>query len=692
VAAAGAWTQCTFNVKQPYPWYRTAFSVCAEVLTMQATGATYAALGGAISPFSLATLPRAVVGAIVTYFIVNSALIAIAIGLSTQQSAWRIWRDDLLWSGPSFMVAGSAGAVGAVIVERENQWLAILMVAPVYLTYRTYKVFLGRVEDARRHVAETQKLHSEAVEALMLARRAEHALAHEKERLAVTLRSIGDGVIATDLDGRILLINNVAETLTGWTQAEALGHALGDVFRTVEADTRAPRDLSIDALAGVENGAGGCRSSILVAKDLGERPVEEIAAPLRDASGRSIGLVLAFRDITEALKMREERARADRVASLGLLAGGIAHDFNNILMTIMGNISMARATGQSRHAAMLSLGDAEQACLRARQLTWQLLTFSKGGVPNKAPIDVEASVQEATRDALRGTRVTCRLDAAANLSHVLADGHQLAQVFSNVLTNAQEAMPWGGTIDIHVDTVFEADERWEYALRVARGEYVRVRFTDHGVGIPQEHIGRIFDPYFTTKPAGGGNGLGLATSYSIVKNHGGYVSVKSAPGEGTTVAVHLPVLPTADRSVAIERVPECVDGRGRILVLEDEESVQRLAVSMLAHLGHETAVVGTGAAAIEQYRRALENGKPFDAVMLDLVVSGGMGGAETIGRLAEIDPSVNAILVSGFSQHPAMAGFRNYGFKAVINKPFTLHELRSTIESVIVTPRSWTVH
>jgi PAS domain S-box-containing protein len=503
------------------------------------------------------------------------------------------------------------------------------------------------------------------------------------------LRSIGDGVIATDLDGRILLINNVAETLTGWTQTDALGRPLRDVFRTCEADSRAPCDTAIEALDG--DAPAVCRSTILVAKDLREHPIEEIAAPLRDGAGRTIGMVVAFRDITEALKMREERARADRVASLGLLAGGIAHDFTNILMTIMGNISMTRALGHLRGAAMVSLAEAEQACLRARQLTWQLLTFSKGGVPNKKAIDVATALREATGELEAGGRLTCHVDIAPDLFRVLADPQQLVQVFNNVLTNAREAMPYGGTIEIRVENVFEASERWEYALRVGRGDYVRIAFTDHGVGIAPEHLGRIFDPYFTTKSPGN-SGLGLATSYSIVKNHGGYLSAKSSPGEGTTVSVNLPALRQRDRSTAAASAAPRLEGRGRILVLEDEQSIQRLAVNMLAHLGHDTEVVDNGAAAIDRYRHALESGRPFDAVILDLVVPRGMGGAETIERLAEIDPGVNAILISGFGHHPAVTGFKDYGFKAVINKPFTLHELRSIIDSLVVTPRTWTVH
>jgi PAS domain S-box-containing protein len=252
---------------------------------------------------------------------------------------------------------------------------------PAYLGYRTYSVFVGRLDDERRHAAEAEQAHSEAVAALLSARRSEEALAEEKERLAAMLRSVGDGVIASDLAGKILLINNAAETLTGWPRDEALGQQLGAVFQSVEIDTRKRRDDSIRALAGSDDLRF---SSLLVARDLSERPIEGCATPLRDAEGHTVGMVLAFRDISDALRAQEQQANAGRLASLGLLAGGIAHDFNNILMAIMGNISLVRATTQQQAEAAAALSEAEQACVRARQITWQLLTFSKGSVPARA--------------------------------------------------------------------------------------------------------------------------------------------------------------------------------------------------------------------------------------------------------------------------------------------------------------------
>ena len=382
IAIAGGWTQCTLRVKRAYPWYRTVFSMAGEAITIYATGAVYVWLSGG-APLLHQTESRApVVGMIAAYFVVNTGLVAGAIAWSTRQNAWRVWHDTFLWSAPSFMVAGAAGATAALIVARDNHWTAVLMLAPVYLGYRTYEVFLGRIEDQRRHAEESERLHAEALDALLQARRAEHALEAETERLAVTLRSIGDGVITTDLSGAVVLVNQTAERLTGWTQQDAAGRPLDTVFQNLCPDTRERCDNSIAMLTRRAGARGLSRCTVLVARDLAERPIEEIAAPLCDLSGRVIGMVVAFRDITDALKAQAEQASANKLASLGLLAGGIAHDFNNILMAVMGSVSMARAT-LPPGAATRALEEAEQACVRARQITWQLLTFSRGGVPVK---------------------------------------------------------------------------------------------------------------------------------------------------------------------------------------------------------------------------------------------------------------------------------------------------------------------
>jgi PAS domain S-box-containing protein len=679
VAVAGAWTQCTFKVKQRYPAYRTLFSMAGEAITIQATGLAYSWLGGLSEPLHFSNLPKPVVGAISTYFFVNTGLVAGAIALSARRSLWKVWHDNFLWSGPSFMVAGAAGAAGAVVIERGEYWLTILMLAPVYLTYKTYRVFLGRIEDQQGHLEESRKLHSEAVEALSLARRAERALAEEKERLSVTLRSVGDGVITTDLDGKIQLVNNAAETLTGWTQEEAIGQPIATVFQSLDRETRERCDFLAELSRNPDRPAF-TRCTVLAARDLTEHPIEESAAPLRDAAGRTIGMVVAFRDISDALKMQGERARADKLASLGLLAGGIAHDFNNILMAIMGNVSMARATMPANGPAVAVLSEAEQACVRARQLTWQLSTFSKGGAPVKKTLTLSRILDESARLALRGSRARCTFHIEPELRTVHADDGQLVQVFTNVLINARQAMPHGGAIEIRARNVVERDERWEHALRVEAGPYVRVSITDKGIGIPEENLASVFDPYFTTKQQG--SGLGLATAHSIIKNHGGYVSVESKLGHGTTMHVNLPA--SLDREVEdlADLVAPGEAGRGRILVMDDEAAIRTLAVNMLEFLGYKPEVVSNGAAAVERYKRALVKGRPFDAVILDLVVPDGMGGKEAMERLGEIDGKVKAILASGYAQDSTMTDYRELGFTAAIAKPFSLVELSRTLRSV----------
>ena len=687
MGVAVAWTQCTFRVNRRYPAHCTIFSMAAEAIAVIATGAAYVSLGGRSGDVAVAQLAQPLVGAIATHFLVNTGLVAGAIALSTRQSLWKVWHDNFLWTGPSFMVAGVAGAIAAVVIALGQYAAAILMLAPIYVTYRTYRVFLGRLADQKRHVEETQALHREAVEALAQARRAERALADEKERLSVTLRSIGDGVIATDLQGHVQLVNHAAEQLTGWTQEEAVGLPIARVFQSMDHDTRQVYD-PLEDFSRDPGRPGTARFTMLAARDRSQRPIEEMAAPLQDASGHTIGMVLAFRDISDAWRMQAERARADKLASLGLLAGGIAHDFNNILMAVMGNVSMARAALPTTGPAVTALAQAEQACVRARHLTWNLLTFSKGGAPEKKTITLPRLLEEAARLALCGSSVPYTLRIDPDLWPVHVDDRQLVQVINNILINAQQAMPRGGTIEIAAENVVEREHRSEYALKGEPGAYVRISVTDKGMGIPPENLASIFDPYFTTKQAG--SGLGLATSHSIIKNHGGYFLVDSTLGRGTTMRVHLPA--SLDRELeepesAIERVT----GGGRILVMDGDATIRALAATMLESLGYAPVVVSSGSAAVERYKRALDKGRPFDAVILDLVVPEGMGGKEAMAQLGVIDRKVTAILSSGYVEDSMIQDFHKLGFKAIIPKPFTIGELSKTLHAVMA-PQSLRVH
>ena len=669
VAAAGAWAQCVVNVRRPYPAYRTIFSVAAEIITIQATGWAYLTFGGSLPALHLATLSKPLVCAIATYFVVNTGLVAIALALSTRQNVWTMWCTSFLWSGPSFMVAGGGGAVAAVLVARGSYWPAVLLIAPVYLTYRTYRIFLSRIEDEQRHTEETRKLHEDALEALLHATAAERALAEEKERLAVTLRSIADGVITTDLEGSVLLMNSAAERLTGWTQADVHRQPLSTVFPILDRTTRRRYEHVIpDLIQSAETGAV-TRSALLVSRDLTERPIEEFVAPLQDAEGRAMGLVVAFRDITDALRVQEERQRADKLTSLGLLAGGIAHDFNNILMGMVGHVSLAQALVPKNSPAAKALAEAERSCVHARQLTWQLLTFSKGGVPNKRTVALPKILKDSAHLVLRGSNVTCTFSFAPDLWTVNADTLQLVQVFTNILLNAQQAMPHGGGIHVAAENMAEG-----------KASFVRISITDTGIGIPKENLASIFDPYFSTKQRG--CGLGLASSHSIIKNHGGYVSVESTLGQGTTVCVSLPAAGNHEADEMPEPRPYVHGAKSRVLVMDDEAGNRTLTANMLKFLGYEAEVVSDGSAVVKRYARAMANGEPFDTVILDLIVPGSLGGREAIQRLTRIDPAVKAILVSGYAQDATMTDFRSHGFKAALPKPFTLEELSRTMQSL----------
>ncbi|HXD74098.1 MAG TPA: ATP-binding protein [Vicinamibacterales bacterium] len=688
IAVAAAWTQCTFRTKQPYPLYRTVFSAATQAITMTATAAAYQWLGGSHPSFDFIAMSGALVGAMATYFLVNTGLVAGAIALSSDRRLTTVWCDDFLWSGVNFMVASTAGVVAAIVIERGYSWVALMMLAPVYLTYRTYELFVKRLEDQTRHALETRRLHEETVQALLVARQAEQALREETERLSVTLRSVGDGVIATDLDGTILLMNKVAEDLTGWSSDQAVGQSLAHVFQTFDPETWERCDNAIGGVADDSRTLdAGRRSVVLVARDLTEHPVEESLAPIRDGDGSAIGIVLAFRDISTALRMQEERAKASKLASLGLLAGGMAHDFNNVLISILGNLAMARATMTRASSSADWLAEAENACVRARHLTWQLLTFSKGSVPKRKTVSLGPLLQESIGLALSGSGVTCTLDIPRDLWTVDADVAQLVQAIGDVALNARQAMPHGGELTIRAENVSEETARWESALRVKPGRYVRVSVSDTGIGIPKEHLGRIFDPYFSTKQ--GATGLGLATTYSIVKNHGGFLGVTSRPGYGTTIHMSWPAggnqETTQETSIAF--LPGM--DRPRVLIVDHEANMRTLATNMLEFLGYAPQVTQSASSAVEYFKQALDDGCPFDVVLLDS--TGGVSGVEMIAHLEALDPTVKAILMSGIGQDPAAARCQSYGFKAAIAKPFTLQELNATLQSVMQT-RAWHVH
>ncbi len=515
----------------------------------------------------------------------------------------------------------------------------------------------------------------------------EQEIASEKESLAVTLASIGDGVITIDAAGKIIMINKAGEGLTGWESRDAIGQPLKTVFHVAS-------DLKVQAKVqrtGYRNEAQAIllntpENATLVSRDGTERLVEQVASPIRDNKNEVSGVVLVFRDITERQRMEAEQRKADTLEQLGLLAGGIAHDFNNLLTAIIGNISLASLLLPPNDEMGTRLNDAKNASLRARDLAQQLLTFARGGAPIKKTASIAKLIQDTVSFSLRGTHSRSEFNFGEELWPAEIDSGQISQVIGNLVVNADQAMPNGGTLRISCENFVYDLETVPHVPDLLPGDYIRVSIRDEGVGIPEGHLKRIFDPYFTTKAKG--NGLGLATTYSIMKNHNGLITVESAVHFGSTFVLYLPalrheVLPM-DPTISSSPV---LSGNGRVLVVDDEEAIRALVEFTLSRVGYEVTEAETAEQGVELYRGKLECGERFDAVILDLTLPGGMGGKEALKRLIEIDPTVNAIVSSGYAMDSTMARYQDFGFRGVIAKPYEASELARTVHEVIQSSR-----
>jgi PAS domain S-box-containing protein len=510
----------------------------------------------------------------------------------------------------------------------------------------------------------------------------EQALAAEKERLDVTLSSIGDSVISTDVDTNIITINKIAETLTGYSKEEAIGRPLDSIFRILNQQTHAIYERVFSEMLEKHGIVPYKRHVVIIPVDGTEHHVDMSVAPIRSDEGRVIGMVLVFRDITERQKLETELFKARKLESLGVLAGGIAHDFNNILTGIITNLFTAKISMAPASESYKLLVDAEKACFRASRLTKQLLTFSKGGSPVKEVASIKELIEETVGFCLSGSNANYRLEIPDGLMASNIDKGQIDQVINNLLINALQAMPAGGTITVIAENfILREDGPAEHAhLGLLPGNYIKVSIKDEGVGIAPKDLEKIFDPYFTTKPQG--TGLGLTTSYSIIKNHNGAITVESQFGEGSVFSFYLPALEVSLNSYAAES-KNSKNRAGKILVMDDDEAVRTVVTQLLKGFGFQVQCAATGNETIEAYKNAFLEGAPFDVVIMDLTIPGGIGGKEALKILKETDPQIKAIVASGYSNDPVMANFKDFGFRGVIVKPFNIDEFLRVIESVM---------
>ncbi len=532
-------------------------------------------------------------------------------------------------------------------------------------------------------LVDGQKLYVAMVRDVTERKRFEQQIDKEKESLAVTLRSIGDGVITTDVQGKIIMINNAAEGLTGWPSAEAIGQPLKAVFNVAI-------DLAAQAKAqrsGYRNEAQSIlltlpENATLVGRDGSEHVIEQVASPIRDSKNEVAGVVLVFRDITERQRNEAERRKAETLEQLGLLAGGIAHDFNNLLTAIIGNISLASLLLPPNDEMGTRLNDAKNASMRARDLAQQLLTFARGGAPIKKTASIGRLIQDTVSFSLRGTHSRSEFTFGADLWAAEIDPGQISQVVANLVVNADQAMPNGGTLRVTCDNFIYNSNTAPAIPDLAPGDYIRVKIRDEGVGIPDSYMKRIFDPYFTTKEKG--TGLGLATTYSIIKNHNGLITVESELHRGSTFTIYLPAARHIELPVeAPLTINPVVAGTGSVLIVDDEEAIRALVEYTLSHLGYQVSEAETALDGVNLYRERLEAGQRFDLVILDLTLPGGMGGKEALKRLIEIDPTVNAIVSSGYAMDATMSRYQDFGFRGVIAKPYEAAELGKIVHEVI---------
>jgi PAS domain S-box-containing protein len=510
---------------------------------------------------------------------------------------------------------------------------------------------------------------------------AEESFRKAEEKYRIIINNAVEGIFQTAPDGSLVMVNPAYAGIFGYDSPQEMMNAVKDISKVYvdpEQRTEAMRLLKEQGILKAFEAKAFRRDGKLIWFSSNARAV-------RDAQDNLLYIEGSLEDITRRKELEGQILQAQKLESLGILAGGIAHDFNNILTAILGNISLAKSLDESKEQLFNRLTEAEIATLRASELARQLLTFSKGGAPIKKLVSIQSVIEHSVQFALSGSNIQSQFFFQEGLWPVEIDEGQIGQVVQNLVINAQQAMPSGGTIRVEAKNL-TINENAVPGVSLRKGDYLFISVQDKGTGISKEHLSKIFDPYFTTKQKG--SGLGLSITYSIIQRHHGYITVESNPGVGTTFFIYLPASSKALLSQEKLEVEAMTQGKARILVMDDEEGILRVAEEILKSLGYETDLAKNGTEAVVMYKKAKDSGHPFDLVITDLTVPGDIGGVEILRRLKEIDPQVKVIVSSGYFNDPAMADFKGSGFSDCLIKPYRSFEISGTVKRVLKAKRA----
>lgn len=507
----------------------------------------------------------------------------------------------------------------------------------------------------------------------------------EKEHLAVTLKSIADGVITTDIKGNIIMINKAAEELTGWSSNYAVGKSVSVVFNIINRFTKQPCENSVEKVVKTGRLVDLTSNTLLISKDGRSIPIANSYSPIRNKEGRIISVVLVFRDITDKYKLSESIQRVQKLESLGVLAGGIAHDFNNLLCGIFGYLEIANENillGKIKDVAQF-ISKAIGVFERAQALTHQLLTFPKGGSTIRKTTQLAPFIKKTALFAISGSNVACEFDIVNDLWLCDCDENQIGQVIDNIVINAKQAMPMGGKITITGQNRIIKHDHCKSSLY--RGNFVQLSIKDNGIGMSKEILSQIFDPFFSMKETG--HGLGLATVFSIIRHHDGWIDVESESGIGSTFHIFIPASQKQSTIPEIDKEVKYQGSGETILIMDDERFMLEIIDCMLQRMGYNVILAKNGDEAIQYCIEAQTSGNPVTACILDLTIPGCKGGKETAVNLRSISSDMILIASSGYSDDPVLTNPTGHGFNDSIVKPFRKADLTALLTRTLANKR-----